>query len=289
MVSDIYFPIPPSPYPAFYPISPPINYSRSQTPQRTIRSPQNISSNYTITSTKRHDQVYDANRNHVVPYYYSETLTPCMPNNLYSVPNTHNRNRHTFASYPYDERQKYYQRIRTNARINNAVNPETSHSLKSNSIQPQPFRPYSVLERSTNSPISKIQRPSSVMPDTEQFRPASAFFQNEPKSEIPEWKARLIKETPKLVKGLDQPLKPICKIPDCNCNGKPIVDRTRFSESRTLPSVSPRSLLKQKNLSLPTLKLEEFDKDEKFDTTEAERDVPSVLNKPISEQHLGYV
>ncbi|KPJ18540.1 Tight junction protein ZO-2 [Papilio machaon] len=295
MVSDIYFPVPPSPYPAFYPISPPINYGRSQTPQRTIRSPQNMpSSNYTITSTKRHDQVYDANRNHVVPYYYSETLTPCMPNNMYSVPNSHlgNRNRHTFASYPYDERQKYYQRIRTNARMNNAViaNPETSYSLTKSIIQPQTFRPYSVLERSSNSPISNSLRHSSVMPVTEQFRPASAFFQNEPKSDdIPEWKARLIKDTSKLVKGLDQPLKPICKIPDCNCNDKPIVDRTRFSESRTLPSVSPRSLLKQKNLSLPTLKLEEFEKDEKFDTTEAERDVPSVLNKPISEQHLGYV
>lgn len=290
MVSDIYFPVLPSPYPAFYPISPPISYY-PHSPQRTIRSPQNMpSSNYNTTNSKRHDQVYDSNRNHVVPYYYSETLTPCMPNNR-SVPNTYlsNRNRHTFASYPHDERQKHYQRLKS-SRMNNAVNmsPEVSYGHpKSNVLQPQPFRPYSVLESAI--PPTPNPRPSSVT-ITEQFRPASVFFQEEPirATEVPEWKARLQRDPSTPVKGLVKPLKPICRIPNCNCGEAIPLSKTRFSESRTLPTISPR-LHRQKNLSLPTLKLEELERDEKTDNAEAERDVPSAMTKPISEQNLGYV
>ncbi|CAH2054281.1 unnamed protein product, partial [Iphiclides podalirius] len=294
MVSDIYFPVPPPPCPAFYPISPPISYHHPQSPHRTIR-PHNMPPSYNTTNSKRHDQIYDANRNHVVPYYYSETLTPCMPNtNTHSVPNPSpgNRNRHTFASYPYDERQRHYQRMRINARMNNSANPpEVLYGqYKSNPVQP--YRPYSVLEASKpGSGFDPSNTRPSVMPVTEQFLPASVFFQNEPKTladEGPEWKTRLRTDPPKL---LDKPTKPVCRIPHCKCNGKPgnLTQQTRFSEPRTLPAISPRSLARLKNLSLPTLKLDEFEREEKFDSAEAERDVASALTKPISEQHLGYV
>lgn len=294
MVSDIYFPIPPSPYPAFYPISYPLNFY-PQSPQRpTIRSPQNISAS-NLKSTKRHEQVYDANRNHVVPYYYSETLQHCMPNNVYSVPNPYvNKNRHTMANYPYDDRQNYYQRSKLGAKMQGMNSPEISQIFsKCNLQQPQTFRPYSVLETSSKSPVPNIQRPSSVVPTSEQFRPASAFFPTGndlgKTNEIPEWKARLQKEMPKPIFKTDKPLRQICRIPNCKCNEKPVVDPERFSEVRTLPSVSERSLSKMKNLSLPTLKLDELDKDAHNNNTEAERDVATVLSKPISEQHLGYV
>lgn len=290
MVSDIYFPIPPSPYPAFYPISYPLNFY-PQSPQRpTIRSPQNMPAN--LKSTKRHDQVYDANRNHVVPYYYSETLTPCMPNNVYSVPNTYLKNRHTLANYPHDDRQLYYQRSK-NVKLQGMNSPEISQIFaKCNVHPPQTFRPYSVLETSSKSPIPNIQRPSSVVPTSEQFRPASAFFPNGndlgKSNEIPEWKARLQNEMPKPVFKTEKPMRQICRIPNCKCNDKPVVDPERFSEIRTLPSVSERSLSKMKNLSLPTLKLDELER-EGQSQTEAERDVTPVIIKPISEQHLGYV
>ncbi|CAG4959566.1 unnamed protein product [Colias eurytheme] len=278
MVSDIYFPIPPSPYPAFYPISYPLKYY-PQSPQP-IRSP-NIFSPDTNT-TKRHE-LYDANRNHVVPYYYSETLTPCMPNNMYNMPNTNpnlNRNRHTM-SYPYVERQ--YQRSKNTRLQNPNISPELSQMFKKNNAS-QTFRPYSVLETSSKLPSTKIQRPTSVLPVSDQFRPASAFFQNAEKSnEVPEWKARLQKETPKPV--LERPVRQICRIPNCKCNQNPFIYSGRVSESRTLPTISPRSLSKTKNLSLPTLKLDEIDKDD--DKIEVERDIS--ISKPISEQHLGYV
>ncbi|CAH4027442.1 unnamed protein product [Pieris brassicae] len=256
MVSDIYFPIPPSPYPAFYPISYPVKYY-PQSPEP-IRSP-NI---FSPETNKRHE-LYDANRNHVVPYYYSETLTPSMPNNMYSVTNP-NRNRHTF-SYPYDER--YRQRRLQNS----TLSPEPQ------AFKAQNLRPYSVLETS-KLPINRPQRPKSVLPLSDQFRPASAFFQKEKSNEVPEWKARLQKEIPKPI--LDKPVRQICRIPNCKCNQKPFMN-TRVSEARTLPLISQRSLNKSKNLSLPTLKLDDIDN---LDKIEVERDV-----KPISEQNLGYV
>jgi hypothetical protein len=237
-------------------------------------------------STKRYDQVYDANRNHVVPYYYSETLTPCLPNNVYSVPNTvMSKNRHTLANYPYDDRQNYYQRSKL--RMNS---PEMAQIFaKCNVHQPQMFRPYSVLETSSKSPLPNVQRPSSVVPTSDQFRPASSFFPNLEKSkEVPEWKARLQQEIPKPIIKTDKPFRQICRIPNCKCNVKPIVNVERFSEIRTLPTVSERSLSKMKNLSLPTLKLEDIEKRDS-DKNEAERDVVPVITKPISEQHLGYV
>ncbi|CAF4880672.1 unnamed protein product [Pieris macdunnoughi] len=255
MVSDIYFPIPPSPYPAFYPISYPVkHYPQSPEP---IRSP-NI---FSPETNKRHE-LYDANRNHVVPYYYSETLTPSMPNNMYSVTNP-NRNRHTF-SYPYDERHRQ-RRLQ-----NSPLSPEQT-------FKAQNLRPYSVLETS-KLPINRPQRPNSVLPLSDQFRPASVFFQKEKPNEVPEWKARLQKEMPKPI--LDKPVRQICRIPNCKCNQKPFMN-TRVSEARTLPSISQRSLNKSKNLSLPTLKLDDVDN---LDKIEVERDV-----KPISEQNLGYV
>ncbi|XP_047511104.1 tight junction protein ZO-1 isoform X12 [Pieris napi] len=255
MVSDIYFPIPPSPYPAFYPISYPVkHYPQSPEP---IRSP-NI---FSPETNKRHE-LYDANRNHVVPYYYSETLTPSMPNNMYSVTNP-NRNRHTF-SYPYDERHRQ-RRLQ-----NSPLSPEQT-------FKAQNLRPYSVLETS-KLPINRPQRPNSVLPLSDQFRPASVFFQKEKPNEVPEWKARLQKEMPKPI--LDKPVRQICRIPNCKCNQISLMN-TRVSEARTLPSISQRSLNKSKNLSLPTLKLDDV---ENLDKIEVERDV-----KPISEQNLGYV
>lgn len=280
MVSDIYFPQPPSPYPAFYPISYPMNYyPPSPQKPRTNMSPSNSNTNH----TNRHD-IYDANRNHVVPYYYSETM-PCMPNNMYSVPKSYpHRNRHGLFS-SYDERQNY-QRSKMNPRLqNSSISPELSQIFnKSNTSQP--YRPYSVLETSTKSPVPNIQRPTSVVPISDNFRPASLFFKDESvkSNEVPEWKARLQKEMP-IRPILDKSMKKICLIPNCKCNDKPI-NNLRYSESRTLPSASVRSLDKVKNLSLPTLKLDELDKIGK-DEDSVERD--NGLNKPISEQHLGYV
>lgn len=259
--------------------------------QRPVSSPQSIFTQ----NTKNPDHLYDANRNHVVPYYYSETL-PSMPNNVYSVPNTYltNKNRHTVANYPYDQRQIYYQR-KSNPKVKSTLNasPDTTQIFsKSNTYQgPQIFRPYSVLETTSKSQITSIPRPSSVVPMTEQYRPAS-FFQtdNDTKTtnEIPEWKARLQKDMPFPFKGLEKPLKPICRIPNCKCSVKP-VEYMRASEIRTLPTVSERSLNKLRNLSLPTLKLEDLERDEKSDRIEPERDPISSISKPISEQHLGYV
>lgn len=236
---------------------------------------------------KRHDQIYDANRNHVVPYYYSETLSP----NTYGLSNQQMRNRHTLSSY--EDRQLYYHGARLSprlqSRLNSPISPELAQVYAKNNVYPlQTFRPYSVLETSSKSPVLSHQRPSSVVPMSEQFRPASAFFQNEleKSNEIPEWKQRLQKEMPKpIFKGSDKPFRQICRIPNCKCNDKPIVDPGRFSQVRTLPSAAERSLNKIRNLSLPTLKLDEIDNDDK---TEAERDTPA-LSKPISEQHLGYV
>lgn len=267
-------------------------------PQRPVSSPQNLPPLNLNPSTKPHDHLYDANRNHIVPYYYSETLTPCMPNNAYSVPNTYhtnNKNRHTLASYPYDDRQNYYQRKINPPKLKTSLNasPELSHIFaKSNVYPPQSFRPYSVLETTTKSPIQNVQRPSSVVPMTDQYRPAS-FFQtdNEIKktNEVPEWKARLQKENPKpLFKTLERPLRQTCRIPNCKCSEKAPLEPGRFSEVRTLPTPSGRNLNKYRNLSLPTLKLEEIEKIENESKSEAERD-NTVIIKPISEQHLGYV
>lgn len=272
MVSDIYFPIPPSPYPAFYPISYPISNYQS----RPLSSPQPIQP-YNPQTKPNH--MYDANRNHVVPYYYSETLTHCMPNNIYGVPN---KNRHTVAINPYDERQIYYQKkLKSKADLN------TSQSVVPKAFHTQSFRPYSVMEP-CKSPISVIQRPSSVVPTSEQYKLASFFTDNDigKTNVVPEWKARLQKEFPKpFLKQLEKPLRPVCKIPNCKCSIK--LDPLRYSEIRTLPTVTERSLNKIRNLSLPTLKLEELDKIEKSES-EAERDVQPII-KPVSEQHLGYV
>lgn len=289
MVSDIYFPIPPSPYPALYPISYPLNFY-PQPPQRPVSSLQGMSpANTSTKSTNRSNHPNDANRNHLVPYYYSETLTQSMPSSHYSVPNTSvtNRNRHTFMCT--DDRQNSYQRKQTttlNPKLQSRVDSRTSPFY-----QPQPFRPYSVLETTSKSPIPNLQRPSSAVPMSEQFRPASAFFQHDEKfNKVPEWKARLQREmlVPNF-KFLDRPVRQICRIPNCKCSEKPVVDAHRFSQVKTLPSVSERSLNKIKNLSLPTLKLDELDKDDKFDKPEAERDLTAAVSKPISEQHLGYV
>lgn len=236
------------------------------------------------TNSKTHDHLYDANRNHVVPYYYSETLT-CMPlpNNVYSNPN---KNRHTLASYPFDERQNYYDR-----KSKRVVNTPELSPVFAKGYHTQSLRPYSVLEQSCKSPVAKIQRPSSVVPMSEHYKPASFFtIDNDIKksNEVPEWKARLQNDMPKIMyKGLEKPLRPICRIPNCKCSVK--VDPQRYSEVRTLPTVTERTLSKVRNLSLPTLKLEELESDDKDGQTEAERDVQPVLNKPISEQHLGYV
>lgn len=268
-----------------------------QSPQRPVSSPQNLRLSLNPNpSTKHHDHLYDANRNHVVPYYYSETLTPCMPNNAYSVPNTHNtKNRHTLANYPYDDRQNYYQ-AKINPKLRAPVNasPELSQIFsKGNAYPPQSFRPYSVLETTSKSPVQNLQRPSSVVPMSEQYRPAS-FFQTDndlkKTNEVPEWKARLQKENPKpIFRTLEKPLRQTCRIPNCKCTEKSPVDPGRFSEVRTLPTPSERTLNKYRNLSLPTLKLEEIEKIENESKSEAERDVHAVISKPISEQHLGYV
>lgn len=259
----------------FYPPSP-------QKPRTPNMSPSNSSTKL----TKRHDQLFDANRNHV-PYYYSETLTPCMPNNMYSVPNPYPNRSRQFTN-PYDERQNLMQRSKVHPRLqNSSISPELSQIFnKSNG--PQSFRPYSVLETSTKSPLPNVQRPLSVVPISDQFRPASVFFKDdkEKSNEPPEWRAYLQKEIPQPI--LDKPLRQICRIPNCKCNEKPFNNRIRLSESRTLPAVSVRSLSKTKNLSLPTLKLDELDKIGKEEDVEVVRDVSSI-DKPISEQHLGYI
>ncbi|CAG9568135.1 unnamed protein product [Danaus chrysippus] len=275
MVSDIYFPTPPSPYQTFYPISHPLSYYHS--PQRSITpkaSPCNTN------KLKRHDQVYDANRNHVVPYYYSETLTPCMPNNFYT-PKYTNRGRHG----PYDER--HAQRTRLTPRLqSSSVSPELAQIFTKTNT-PQSFRPYSVLENSTASPLPRIQRPTSVVPMSDNFRPASVFFRdtklNEKSNEVQEIKSLPQKETPRPI--LDKSFRQICRIPNCNCNLKPMNNLPRFSESRTLPTLSSKSLDKVKNLSLPTLKLDDLN-DFGRDVPEIEREIES---KPVSEKHLGFV
>lgn len=282
MVSDIYFPQPPSPYPAFYPISYPINYypPSPQKPSRMNMSPSNSNTKGAIRP-----DVYDANRNRVVPYYYSETI-PSMPNNVHSMPKQYS-NRNRPMSNQYDERQQLYQRSKLTRLQSSRISPELSQIFnKSNA--PQSFRPYSVLETSTKSPVPSVQRPTSVVPVSEQFIPASMFFKDEVKksSDVPEWKARLQEEMPRPI--LDKSLKKVCLIPNCKCNAKPVNNFMRYSESRTLPSVSERSLDKVKNLSLPTLKLDELDKFGKEEEIEVERDSVS-LNKPVSEHHLGYV
>lgn len=300
MVSDIYFPIPPSPYPALYPISYPLNFY-PQSPQRPVSALQGMPPGNTTTTknTKGHNHLVDANRNHVVPYYYSETLAQSMPSSQYGVPNTclTNRTRHTFMCP--DDRQNSYQRTQTtrlSPKLQSRIGSPTSPLLtpiyaKTHVYQQQSFRPYSVLETTSKSPIPNLQRPSSVVPMSEQFRPASAFFQHDNKpNSVPEWKARLQREMLKPnFKCFDKPIRQICRIPNCKCNEKPVVDPDRFSQVKTLPSVSERSLHKLKNLSLPTLKLDENEKDNRSDKTEAERDLTSVVSKPISEQHLGYV
>lgn len=276
MVSDIYFPIPPSHFPSFYPASYPIN-SYQHPP---IRAPN-------MSTKKRQEHVYDSNRNHV-PYYYSETLNGTPTNNTYGFTNAflNNQNRHTVA-YPYNDRNYRKFSPKVQARIN--ASPElTNLFTKANVYQPQAFRPFSVLERS--QPMSQTtQRPSSVVPMTETFRPASAFFAKENNDrEVPEWKARLQKDIgPKPNFFRDKPLKPICRIPNCNCSVKPAVDPARFSNMGTLPSVSERSLNKMKNLSLPSLKLDELQDFEPKGG--AERDDNAGSSKSVSEQHLGYV
>lgn len=303
MVSDIYFPIPPCPYPALYPISRPLN-SYQQSPQRPVSVLQRMSpANSTTNNTKRTNHLIDANRNHLVPYYYSETLARSMPNAQQSEPSTSltNRNRHTITSA--DDRQNNYQRTQT-TRLSPNLQPRigecsrdastpflTQNSSTSNIYQSPSARPYSVLETTSQLPIPNLPRPSSVVPVSEQFRPASAFFQRgERTAMVPEWKARLQREilNPNL-KYLNKPVRQMCRIPNCKCNERPIVDSNRFSQVKTLPSVSERSLRRMKNLSLPTLKLDELETDGRFDNTEAERDLASGVSKPISEQHLGYV
>ena len=255
----------------YYPPSP-------QKPRTTI-SPSN--SNTKLTNRQ---DIYDANRNRVVPYYYSETM-PCMPNNMFTIPKSYpHRNRHGLLS-PYDDRLNY-QRSKLNPRLQNSnISPELSQIYNKNS--PQSLRPYSVLETTNKSPVPNVQRPTSVVPMSDTFRPASVFFKDDVKksNDVPEWKARLQKEMPRPI--LERPTKKICLIPNCNCNDKPI-NNLRYSESRTLPSASVRSLDKVKNLSLPTLKLDELDKIGKEDDVSVERDTGSI-SKPISEQHLGYV
>lgn len=256
-----------------------------QSPQRPVSSPQNM----LLNTNKHHEHMYDANRNNLVPYYYSETLTSCMPNNVYSMPN---KNRHTLANYPQDD--KFYHR-KVSPKLKSSLNasPQLSQiNFKSNTYKPQSFRPYSVLETTPKSPVESRQRPSSVVPSmSDQYRPASFFItDNEKSNEIPEWKARLQREMPKSFKSLDASLRQVCRLPNCKCSSiLPAISPGRFSEVRTLPTVSEKSLTKVRNLSLPTLKLEELDKDENSNEPEAERDVLPVTNNPVSEQLLGYV
>lgn len=276
MVSDIYFPVPPSPYPAFIPISYPIIHHATSRPL----SAQNLHATNVSNAPKHHDQVFDANRNHIAPYYYSETLSPNV-----SV-SSQVRTRHTLS--PFHDRPHYGTMLSPRqSRMSSPVTPELSHSYATNnSYYLQPFRPYSVLESTSKS--LEPRRPFSAIPISEQFRPASAFFQNEMQksNEVPDWKARLQKEISKpTFRGSDKPLRQICRIPNCKCRDKPIVDPERFSQLRSFPKAAERSMNKNRNLSLPTLKLDELDDGDK---AQAERDTPG-LSKPISEQNLGYV
>lgn len=222
-----------------------------------------------------------------MPYYYAETLAPCTPNNVYSMPN---KNRHTLTSYHYDERLL---KKKSTPKLKSSLNAssELQCYTRSSSLQPHAFRPYSVLETSNKPAMLNFQRPSSVVPTmSDQYRPASFFVtENESSNEIPEWKARLQKEMPESYKSSDKPLRQICRIPNCKCGAKPTLNSGRFSEVRTLPTVSERSLNKIRNLSLPTLKIEELEKDEKDNRSGAEKDVVAAFGKPLSEQHLGYV
>lgn len=279
MVSDIYFPIPPSPYPAFYPISYPLNLYPQPTP-RQFPSSHSMPIYAKPKSMKRHEQVIDANRNHIVPYYYSDTMN-CMPNNL--------NNRHTFANYPCnDQNTRFKMSPRLQTRL---ASPELAHIFNNTNIQPQQFRPYSVME-TCKSPIP-VSRPLSVVPMSDaQFRPASTFFQKEVDQikEIPNWKARLQNDFgPKPNMFRSRPLRQICRIPNCKCSDRVNRMPGQYSESKTLPMQSERNLAKIRNLSLPSLKLEETVSKEKHNKSEAERDVTSNMNKSITEQHLGYV
>lgn len=276
MVSDIYFPLPPSPYPAFYPISYPINITQS--PPRPVHASHSMPVNTKPNSMKHHEQVFDANRNHIVPYYYSETMN-CTP-----VTNTLNH-RHTFTNYMYNDPQSVRYKLSPGLQ-SRLASPELSH-LFSNSPRPQSVinRPYSVLEP-CKSPMS-IERPSSVVPLPEtQFRLASDFFQKDlHKKEIPEWKLRLQNDLsikPNMFRG-ERPFKQMCRIPNCKCITKPAVDPGRFSEARTLPIESEKTLRNSRNLSLPSLKLSSEDSQNCAEKDEKE------TKDPISEQHLGYV
>lgn len=255
MVSDIYFPISPSPYPAFYPISYPLNYY-PQSPPRPIQTSHSMP-----VAKARSNQVFDANRNHIVPYYYSETAN-CMP--------AHDQ-RHTLTNYAFNERQ--LNRYSLSPRIQTRV---TSADI--NLLPHTHLRPHSVLEN-CKSPIG-FSRPSSVMPISDQFRPASAFFQKEIKKHIPDWKLNLLNDLT-LKTFRNERLKQ-CRIPNCKCNFMPAVNPTRFSEAKTLPTESEKSLKYSRNLSLPSLKF--TDDGQNFD--KAERD---TVSKPITEEHLGYV
>lgn len=285
MVSDIYFPIPPSPYPAFYPISYPIN-TYPQNP-RTI-----LSRSHAPNTTRRNEQAFDTNRNNV-PYYYAETLTPSSNNNINNYGFTNQFLNNRYLNNPFDRNQNMLNRKispKLTARIN--ASPELSQIFNKAPYQPMSFRPYSVLETSSKSPVQKLQRPSSVVPMTDQFRPASAFFPKENDvekvSETSDWKARVQKDIAlKSALFKDKPLRQICRIPNCRCNERPAVDSARFRDVQTLPTVSERSLSRSRNLSMPSLKLDEKLTDDA--KNEAERDVNSGLDKPVSEHHLGFV
>lgn len=232
-------------------------------------------------SMKRHDQVFDANRNHIIPYYYSETVS-CMPN-VYK-----HTNRHTFANYSVNDNNSPSNRYRFSPRVQSRLaSPELAHLFNNISIQnSQPFRPYSVLEP-CRSPTS-IERPTSVIQGSDaQFRPASAFFQREVDrvKDVPDWKLRLRKETDFKTNMLKETsFRQACRIPNCKCNVTPAVDPRRFDAAKTLPIESERSLNKIRNLSLPSLKIGSEDGHcAEKDTTPKEKD------KSVAEQHLGYV
>lgn len=268
MVSDIYFPIPPTP---FYPALPYPSYQPSQ-----------HRSSHVFHKPSNHAQ-FDVNKNQI-PYYYSETLAPSSPNNAYGFTNAFLSQRNRFISSG----------NHLDMHLNNHRNINQSKSVRSRSQDIQYARPVSVLERRTKSPIAVNQRPSSVVPITDQFRPASAYFRlpkREKISEMPEWKSKLIlNSTPpqittesRVVK--EKSLKLQCRIPNCKCQQRPNVDFVRFA-TKTLPVTSDRSLNKMKNLSLPSLKFDLDGEQNNFDKIEAERDIE---HKNVAEHNLGYV
>ncbi|GBP59445.1 Tight junction protein ZO-1 [Eumeta japonica] len=292
MVSDIYFPIPPSPYPALYPISYPIN-TYPQATTRQTRPSHSLPVYAKPKAPKTHaNQIFDTNRNHV-PYYYSETSN-LTPNSNFIPPSVHTvSNRKNIFSYPnYDDMRYYENRNRVNslqARLN--ASPEASQVFASNAYP----RPFSVMENSLKSPVLKSQRPSSVVPATEtHFRPASSFFQNakvdEPINELAELKVKLQEELkPKLSERVERTFRPLCNIPNCKCGHKPVVNPERFSESRTLPPKFDKPFSKSRNLSLPSLKLDNDDTPADTKEGDAEKALTVVNDKKIAEQHLGYV